>query len=488
MSFSVEFGECVTSWAGPSSSSWIPTVCRHFEQHIVLWTKKASPQEIRGRQVGADVSHEIKGGETRWSADQSASTLPSASFLSSATRLIVFGMCGMSSSSSSQSAFILFSSPTAPFAQKAQCVNSVFQFVWLHPEQGLSSLPSSSKGCNKIQISIIVAKGPLRKQTRNKKKTKQTKKHKLKSIVKYRWIFHHSSLHQSHSLPLIFTGFLGTPQRRISVPLLVLCFGLITFFCFWVQICVCTCKCVYVYIHPSGIQLRGSDCFPHKGIWLAWIASVTQQGVELVVGEWKRGRGFFQCLFLKKFCSPCSSGWKSNFPSPKNNQQGLASAHISQVIAHEYLLLSVVLGLAGEKRVWKRNLLVPSEQSVTRASDAFHALVRANTGDLRSHLDLNVWINATPHPSLHLFSLPLPLRGPGGRRQSSWRSRRRWPWSARRRRQRARRRLAAQIAPPGRRSGGRTRHLGPSTLSPPPSGAAKQTTRSRWGESETSAR
>lgn len=87
-----------------------------------------------------------------------------------------------------------------------------------------------------------------------------------------------------------------------------------------------------------------------------------------------------------------------------------------------------------------------------------------------------------PQPVL---SLPPVLRGPGGRRQSSWRSRLRGPWSARRRRRRARRRLAARTAPPGRPSGGRTRRLGPSTLSPPPSGAAEEKTQPRWEVGDT---
>lgn len=70
------------------------------------------------------------------------------------------------------------------------------------------------------------------------------------------------------------------------------------------------------------------------------------------------------------------------------------------------------------------------------------------------------------------FLPPLPLRGPGGRRRSSWRSRLHWPWLGKRRRRRARRRPSARTVLPGRRSGGRTRRLEPSTLFPPPSGAA----------------
>lgn len=88
-------------------------------QCVCLLDENASSQEIRGGQDGADVSHEMKEGETSLPA-----CFPQPPFLSSAAPLIVFGMCGISSSPSSRPAFIFVSSPTARFARKAQCNNS----------------------------------------------------------------------------------------------------------------------------------------------------------------------------------------------------------------------------------------------------------------------------------------------------------------------------------------------------------------------------
>lgn len=88
-------------------------------------------------------------------------------------------------------------------------------------------------------------------------------------------------------------------------------------------------------------------------------------------------------------------------------------------------------------------------------------------------------IVSSPPSSTHihsfLFFLLFPsFRDPGGRRQSSWRNHQRWPCLGKKLRRRARRRPSVQTALPGRRSGGRTRRLEPSTWCQRPSGAGQK--------------
>lgn len=84
-----------------------------------------------------------------------------------------------------------------------------------------------------------------------------------------------------------------------------------------------------VYILPSGIQIRGSDCFPQKSCWLAcnirW---------DLCVNLGCRQRGgliFFFCRFSSNGKTPNFLNaflWftslfniEKQFPSPKNQQK-----------------------------------------------------------------------------------------------------------------------------------------------------------------------
>lgn len=137
-----------------------------------------------------------------------------------------------------------------------------------------------------------------------------------------------------------------------------------------------------------------------------------------------------------KFCSSCSSGWRCQFPSnplikkeKKTFNRGIASAHISQVIAHEYRLLSVVCGLAGWTRLGKRDrLFVPFgatlgwlslQRRLPRPRPSQHGSSEI-TPRLKclnqSHLYLDPSLGPIP-------PLTRALRGPGGRRRSSSRSR-----------------------------------------------------------------
>lgn len=163
----------------------------------------------------------------------------------------------------------------------------------------------------------------------------------------------------------------------------------------------------------------------------------------------------------------------------------------SQVIAHEYLciLLSNVclLSLNGEKgrQIHKSFPFHPHPLAAfTYTSGALSPLMFLSMQKLRIQ-------DAGQHPTAltslapiikvltppiypPFFFCPLLFKGPGEKRQSSWRNHLHWPWLGRTRRQTARRRPSARTVLPGRQSEGRTLRLGPSTLFPPPSGAAQK--------------
>lgn len=123
---------------------------------------------------------------------------------------------------------------------------------------------------------------------------------------------------------------------------------------------VYVCMCVHSSVWNPTPRLRLLPTQRHLvGGWHGWQAWLQQQGVELA-----QGKGGWDGVWIFTFCSSCSSGWRSDFP--------FASAHISRVIAHEYLLLSVVSGLAGCREFGeRRNLLfVPFEPSLAAVAPA----------------------------------------------------------------------------------------------------------------------
>lgn len=158
------------------------------------------------------------------------------------------------------------------------------------------------------------------------------------------------------------------------------CFGSIAFFCFHFFVCrdmLCMCVCVYVYIHPSGIQFQGCDCFPHKGVWLAWIAGtiyVLSLKTDSKVTTFLWGDSLDVYIFL---CGRLSS---LGFPFPKKST-GNCFAHVySQVIAHEYMyiLLSVVWFHPLESLEEKSTPCCPFHRILFSccSSDAFNAFVQ----------------------------------------------------------------------------------------------------------------
>lgn len=220
--------------------------------------------------------------------------------------------------------------------------------------------------------------------------------------------------------------------------------------------------------------------------WQAWL----QQGVELVEGG--------HCLNVDylTFVHPALQDGEALLPpalppKKKNKNNKSTETRFCSHFSSDCTWLSVALSALRSRRlarVGKGNLLVvpflaPAEPS-THLSEPTQ-VIRDHASTLMS--ESTPLLLSWPQPVRpSVCPPPQPLRGPGGRRQSNWRSRRHWPWWARRRRRRARRQLAARTAPPGRQSGGRTRRLGPSTLFPPPSGAAEEKTQPRGGVSHTS--